>query len=76
MRCRAHHRRKLNVQFGFQVQQALDHLQAQQKRTTLTVTHRLTSVRNSDKIAVLNGGGVQELGTHDELLTRSGMYSM
>eukprot|EP00752_Nemacystus_decipiens_P011582 g10286.t1 len=57
------------------VQEALDQLQAQQKRTTLTVAHRLTTVRNSDKIAVLNGGGVQELGTHDELLALNGLYS-
>lgn len=45
-----------------------------QKRTTLTVAHRLTTIRNSDKIAVLNEGGVQELGTHDELLAKKGMY--
>ena len=37
-----------------QVQEALDKLQTQQKRTTLTVAHRLTTIRNSDKIAVLN----------------------
>ena len=59
----------------FQVQEALDQLQARQKRTTLTVAHRLTTIMNSDKIAVLNGGGVQELGTHDQLLKRKGMYS-
>ena len=53
----------------------MDQLQARQKRTTLTVAHRLTTIRNSDKIAVLNGGGVQELGTHDQLLKRKGMYS-
>ncbi|CAN0387358.1 unnamed protein product, partial [Hapterophycus canaliculatus] len=57
------------------VQAALDQLQAKQRRTTLTVAHRLTTIRNSDKIAVLNGGGVQELGTHDELLALKGMYS-
>ncbi|CAN0287525.1 unnamed protein product [Ectocarpus sp. 6 AP-2014] len=57
------------------VQEALDQLQAKQKRTTLTVAHRLTTIRNSDKIAVLNGGGVQELGTHDELLALKGLYS-
>lgn len=58
-----------------QVQAALDHLQAMQKRTTLTVAHRLSTIRNSDKIAVLNNGGVQELGTHEELLEKGGMYS-
>lgn len=58
------------------MQAALDHLNSIQKRTTLTVAHRLTTIRNSDKIAVLNGGGVQELGTHNELLAKNGMYSM
>ncbi|CAN0348601.1 unnamed protein product, partial [Scytosiphon promiscuus] len=58
------------------VQAALDQLQAKQKRTTLTVAHRLTTIRNSDKITVLNNGGVQESGTHDELLALKGMYSM
>ncbi|CAM9323468.1 unnamed protein product [Pylaiella littoralis] len=57
------------------VQEALDQLQAKQRRTTLTVAHRLTTIRNSDKIAVLNGGGVQELGAHDELLALKGLYS-
>eukprot|EP00904_Undaria_pinnatifida_P011955 jgi/Undpi1/7890/HiC_scaffold_24.g10362.m1 len=57
------------------VQEALDQLQVMQKRTTLTVAHRLSTIRNSDKIAVLNSGGVQELGTHDQLLEKKGMYS-
>ncbi|CAM9148636.1 unnamed protein product [Choristocarpus tenellus] len=58
-----------------QVQEALDNLQALKKRTTLTVAHRLTTIRDSDKIAVLNQGGVQEIGTHDELLLKKGLYA-
>lgn len=63
------------VGFLVQVQYALDQLQAMQKRTTLTVAHRLTTIRNSNKIAVLSDGGVQELGTHEHLLTKRGLYS-
>lgn len=76
-KCGIDHRKRAvahRVRFVLQVQEALDQLQAKQKRTTLTVAHRLTTIRNSDKIAVLNGGGVQELGTHDELLALKGLY--
>ncbi|KAG5184894.1 ATP-binding cassette, sub-family B, member 1A [Tribonema minus] len=55
-----------------QVQAALDRLQSLQRRTTLVVAHRLTTIRNSDKIAVLGGGCVRELGTHDELMALPG----
>jgi ATP-binding cassette subfamily B protein len=43
--------------------------------TTLLVTHRLSSVRHVDRIAVLDGGRIVELGTHDELLASGGLYS-
>jgi ATP-binding cassette subfamily B protein len=47
------------------VQEALDHLM--QGRTTFIIAHRLATVRNADKIAVIEAGRVAELGTHDEL---------
>ena len=47
------------------VQGALDHLM--QGRTTFIIAHRLATVRNADKIAVIEAGRVVELGTHDEL---------
>ncbi len=55
------------------VQAALDELSA--GRTTVTVAHRLSTVRSADRIAVLDRGRVVELGSHDELLALSGRYA-
>ncbi len=43
-------------------------------RTTLVVAHRLSTVRNADEIIVLTDEGVEEQGTHDELMDRHGIY--
>ena len=56
------------------VQAALDELQVTQPRTTLTVAHRLLTIKDCDKIAFLGDGGVLEIGTHDELLEMKGHY--
>ncbi len=56
------------------VQTALDHMQEVNPRTTLVVAHRLETVRKCDKIVVLDGGGVTEQGSHDELLKMEGIY--
>jgi len=54
----------------------LNHLrEVMQGRTTLFISHRVSTVRNADRIAVLHGGRIVELGTHDELLARNGYYS-
>ncbi len=43
-------------------------------RTTLTIAHRLTTIKNYDRILVLGENGIEESGTHEELLERKGIY--
>ena len=63
----------LDTQTEYAVQAALERLS--EGRTTITIAHRLSTVRDADQIVVLDQGGVVERGTHEELLERGGMYA-
>jgi ATP-binding cassette, subfamily B, multidrug efflux pump len=54
----------------------LEHLRhVMHGRTTIFISHRVSTIRNADRIAVLHDGRVVELGTHEELLSRNGYYT-
>ena len=57
-------------------QQILTHLEeAMEDRTLILISHRLAAVRTADQIAVIENGELAELGTHDELLAKKGLYT-
>jgi ATP-binding cassette subfamily B protein len=63
----------LDTRTEYAVQAALDRLS--EGRTTITIAHRLSTVRDADQIVVLDQGHVVERGTHEELMERGGAYA-
>ena len=47
----------------------------EKSRTTIIVSHRISAVRNANKILVIDGGEVIESGSHNELLAKNGFYA-
>ena len=62
----------VDAEAEFLIQQALERVL--EGRTSLVIAHRLSTVRNADKIIVLDRGRIVETGKHDELLRRKGLY--
>jgi len=63
----------LDAQSERLVQVALEHLM--EGRTTLVIAHRLATIRDADKILVLDGGHIIDQGTHDQLVAKGGRYA-
>ena len=63
----------VDAEAEFLIQQALERVL--KNRTSLVIAHRLSTVRDADKIIVLDQGRIVETGKHEELLQRDGLYS-
>jgi ABC-type multidrug transport system, ATPase and permease components len=62
----------VDVETEQQIQKALNRLM--EGKTSIVIAHRLSTIRHADKIAVLDGGRIVEMGNHQELMARGTLY--
>jgi ATP-binding cassette subfamily B protein len=62
----------LDTETEKQIQDAL--MELSKERTTIAIAHRLSTLRNANRLVVLDKGRVAEIGTHDELMEKEGIY--
>ena len=63
----------VDVETERQIRDAMDDVM--QGRTTVIIAHRLSTIKKADKIIVLKDGSIEDMGTHDELMERGGLYA-
>jgi len=63
----------VDVETEKQIRDAMDDVMV--NRTTVIIAHRLSTIKKADKIIVLSDGGIEDIGTHDELVARGGLYA-